>query len=591
LVPGLLARVWVVEQLTHAHALVREAPSGTIVVTRSGQCLSVDGSFEVGVPAAAHGLVARRSELRSLRDRDAELQGTVAAAEARIRALQAEITELQADSQRLQARRQHDAEALASSRSEATRLGRDCEAARTAIVAAEQTALDAERQAASLVQARDQAEALVEKHRLDLAAAIRDTATTSTTLDELDRDRGEVLAEINRLRVARASSSARLTADRESVEARHSDRDLAARDVIAARERLAATARRREEFELELLDAGSVFAEATLAAERSAAYLADLTASRDALAADRHAATALAEQSRATAAALGDSIHARELEAGDARHHRSRILERIRDEYDIDLEAERTAGTVSTAPAEGETIPADKAELEAEIETLRKKLAGMSTVNLEALAEADELARRLATLEAQLADVTNAKQSIEELISRIDEESRRLLGETIETVRGYFRELFERVFGGGEADVVLEPGVDLLETSVEIVARPPGKEPRSISLLSGGEKTMTCVALLLAIFRSRPSPFCVLDEVDAALDEANVDRFVGVLRDFLSSTQFIIVTHSKKTMASANTLYGVTMEEPGVSKRVSVRFESTVAQAGTHSGSRAAKAA
>jgi chromosome segregation protein len=190
-----------------------------------------------------------------------------------------------------------------------------------------------------------------------------------------------------------------------------------------------------------------------------------------------------------------------------------------------------------------------------------------------------------------LADVTNAKHSIEELISRIDEESRRLLGETIETVRGYFRELFERVFGGGEADVVLEPGVDLLETSVEIVARPPGKEPRSISLLSGGEKTMTCVALLLAIFRSRPSPFCVLDEVDAALDEANVDRFVGVLRDFLSSTQFIIVTHSKKTMAAANTLYGVTMEEPGVSKRVSVRFESTVAQTGSHGGPRAAKAA
>jgi chromosome segregation protein len=140
-------------------------------------------------------------------------------------------------------------------------------------------------------------------------------------------------------------------------------------------------------------------------------------------------------------------------------------------------------------------------------------------------------------------------------------------------------------------DVVLEPGVDLLEASVEIVARPPGKEPRSISLLSGGEKTMTCVALLLAIFRSRPSPFCVLDEVDAALDEANVDRFVGVLRDFLSSTQFIIVTHSKKTMAAANTLYGVTMEEPGVSKRVSVRFESTVSQVGTHSGSRPAKAA
>jgi chromosome segregation protein len=267
-----------------------------------------------------------------------------------------------------------------------------------------------------------------------------------------------------------------------------------------------------------------------------------------------------------------------------ARHRRARIIERIRDEYDLDIEAEIRAraerdATASAPPADADPLPATRPELDAEIEELRRKLAAMSSVNLEALAEAEALAERLATLEAQLTDVTNAKQSIEQLIARIDDESRRLLGKTIETVRGHFRELFERVFGGGQADIVLDPEMDLLDTTVEIVARPPGKEPRSISLLSGGEKTMTCVALLLAIFRSRPSPFCVLDEVDAALDEANVDRFVGVLRDFLSSTQFIIVTHSKKTMAAANTLYGVTMEESGVSKRVSVRFESTAASA------------
>ena len=133
----------------------------------------------------------------------------------------------------------------------------------------------------------------------------------------------------------------------------------------------------------------------------------------------------------------------------------------------------------------------------------------------------------------QLADVTNAKQSIEQLIARIDDESRRLLGETIETVRGHFRELFERVFGGGQADIVLDPDMDLLETSVEIVARPPGKEPRSISLLSGGEKTMTCVALLLAIFRSRPSPFCVLDEIPGII-LANVDDLSKTNDDNLS---------------------------------------------------------
>ena len=119
----------------------------------------------------------------------------------------------------------------------------------------------------------------------------------------------------------------------------------------------------------------------------------------------------------------------------------------------------------------------------------------------------------------------------------------------------------------------MEDDTDILECGIEIVARPPGKEPRSISLLSGGEKTLTCVALLLAIFRSRPSPFCVLDEVDAALDEVNIDRFTKVLQGFLAWTQFIIVTHSKKTMTAANTLYGVTMQEPGISKQVSVRFE------------------
>ena len=129
------------------------------------------------------------------------------------------------------------------------------------------------------------------------------------------------------------------------------------------------------------------------------------------------------------------------------------------------------------------------------------------------------------------------------------------------------------LFGGGHGDIVLDEDVDLLESGIEIVARPPGKEPRSISLLSGGEKTLTCVALLLAIFRSRPSPFCVLDEVDAALDEANIDRFTQVLQGFLDWTQFIIVTHSKKTMTCADTLYGVTMQESGVSKQVSVRFE------------------
>ncbi|MFW5653751.1 MAG: AAA family ATPase, partial [Planctomycetota bacterium] len=137
--------------------------------------------------------------------------------------------------------------------------------------------------------------------------------------------------------------------------------------------------------------------------------------------------------------------------------------------------------------------------------------------------------------------------------------------------------MFRKLFGGGRADIIMLPDehgkVDVLESGIEIIAKPPGKEPRSISLLSGGEKTMTSVALLMAIFESRPSPFCVLDEVDAALDDANVERFVNVIKSFLDRSQFIIITHNKRTMAGADQMYGITMQERGVSRRVAVRFD------------------
>ena len=211
--------------------------------------------------------------------------------------------------------------------------------------------------------------------------------------------------------------------------------------------------------------------------------------------------------------------------------------------------------------------------MQQEIEELRQKINNLGNVNLEALAELEELESRHQSQVDQHRDLVSAKASLEKIIEKINADSRRLFAETLETVKGHFQTLFRDLFGGGRADIVLDEGVDILDSGVEIVARPPGKEPRSISLLSGGEKTMTCVALLLAIFRSRPSPFCVLDEVDAALDEANIDRFTQVLKDFLAWTQFIIVTHSKKTMICANTIYGLTMQESGVTKQVSVRFE------------------
>jgi chromosome segregation protein len=140
-------------------------------------------------------------------------------------------------------------------------------------------------------------------------------------------------------------------------------------------------------------------------------------------------------------------------------------------------------------------------------------------------------------------------------------------------VAGHFSALFKKLVGGGRAELTLMDPNDILECGIEIMARPPGKEPQSISLLSGGEKTMTAIALLLAVFESRPSPFVLLDEVDAALDEANNVRFNHVIQEFVKHSQFIVITHSKRTMSIADVLYGITMQEAGVSKRVSVRFE------------------
>ncbi|MFN5199842.1 MAG: hypothetical protein ACK5MS_21340 [Planctomyces sp.] len=232
-----------------------------------------------------------------------------------------------------------------------------------------------------------------------------------------------------------------------------------------------------------------------------------------------------------------------------------------------------------------------RSEVEQQIEKLRKQLRKLGHVGAETLENLQELESRFQRLQTQLQDLEAARDALREMVRRINVESRRMFLESFETIRGYFRELFRRLFGGGEADLVLEDPEDVLECSIDVVARPPGKELRSISLLSGGEKTLTAVALLLSIFRSRSSPFCLLDEVDAALDDANIGRFVNVLRDFQQNTQFIMITHRKPTMAVTDVLYGVTMEESGISRRLSLRFEDVDEQGTFLAAARRQKAA
>ena len=272
----------------------------------------------------------------------------------------------------------------------------------------------------------------------------------------------------------------------------------------------------------------------------------------------------LFKQKRAEQSDIEQQMHEVQLELSQLTVRDEDMVSRVHEELQIDIvEAYKSF----------EQQDVDWDAIREEIADLRGKIDRLGNVNVDAIKEQEELEQRYEFLTAQVKDLTASKGQLEQLIARIDRESQDKFQQTFEEVRTNFQALFRKLFGGGKADIFLEDANNVLESGIEIVARPPGKETRSISLLSGGEKTMTAIALLFAIFKSKPSPFCVLDEVDAALDEANNERFNLIVQEFKKSSQFLIITHSKRTMSIADVLFGITMQTQGVSKKISVQFE------------------
>src|SRR5712691_2895585 len=217
-------------------------------------------------------------------------------------------------------------------------------------------------------------------------------------------------------------------------------------------------------------------------------------------------------------------------------------------------------------------LPVDWDEIEAQAAEMQSRLDAMGPVNVEAINEYDELEQRFKFLTQQHEDLVKAKDQLLQVIAKINSTTKQLFSETFEKVRENFQMMFTELFGGGKANLILLDENDPLESGIEIVAKPPGKQLQSVTLLSGGEKTLTATALLFAIYMVKPSPFCVLDELDAPLDESNINRFVRILQRFITQSQFVIITHNKRTIGMSDALYGITMEEHGVSKVVSVKF-------------------
>ncbi len=283
---------------------------------------------------------------------------------------------------------------------------------------------------------------------------------------------------------------------------------------------------------------------------------------------------------------IKNTLHQEQMQEQEIAYQEKAIRDRLMQAYKIDVDhyVQEVINPVSDVDVEQppveQAIPVvqvnqaiDINELGIAIDRLRKRCDSFGSVNLVAIEEFDQLKERFEFLTKQQSDLLTAKDSLHQTITKINRQTRQMFMDTFTKVSEEFRIYYRMLFGGGEAQLVLLDPENVLESGIEIIARPPGKKLQNISLLSGGEKSLTAIALIFGVFKVNPSPFCVLDEIDAALDESNVGRFGYLLKDFAKIAQFIVITHNKKTMACADVLYGITMQETGVSKLVSVKFK------------------
>lgn len=567
----LFGNVVVVASLDDAVAMSRQDASGYRFITRGGEILEPDGSVSAGLRGTQTGLVSRKSELRELGDalaahdlrvreleeRRAQTTAEVDQLDQQTHALREELHAVQSERIEVHAQVQNLEESIRRLSNEQPLLAGELQMLDSQI---RETVGRLEQGGAALAELTTTAEA--EKRTVDdlgrqLADAVERRQRTAAAFTEARIEAGRlrekqsaIATTLNGLRRRLAEIDAAIEATtREADECRHRI-DSAERTAVEATEKLRTLAQERDALAREAVE---------------------LRRTRDGV---RVRIETLAAEVKAHRSALEEREsrrHAIDVELEGVRTRCDDLVARVREELDIDLPARYKDYQHSDQ---------DWTAIEAEIADLKEKLHRLGHVNLDAIAELEELEIREKFLTTQRDDLSDSRRQLETLITELNEICRERFEATFEQSRIHFQELFRKLFGGGRANFILEDPTDVLESGIEIVAQPPGKELQSITLMSGGEKTMTAIALLLAIFKSKPSPFAVLDEVDAALDEANNERFNRIIAEFCDQSQFIIITHSKRTMSIADRMYGVTMQEAGVSKRVSVQFEDTSKHAG-----------
>ena len=609
LVRALLGTTWFVETLSTALDLSHFRGAGLRFVTAECQLVDSDGSITIGSLQTGLGLVSRRSEMQAANEQIDHLQQTLEDERQQASAIAGEMVSA-ADAVQSSEKQVYEAGRRLAAAEQRLQSLRDRMVADQKELATIQSGLDEKRETLAVVQ---QALEAARNRILELETSETQHTESILTLEsdvrQLDAEIRESQNQLTDQRVDLARLEQRVDGMRVTLDQLLHDATERTTHVEQAKELLA------------------TLAEKIRTAETSVAELQERIAATDlqiaSIQQERTDVAASIELQQRSVADKGkecdhlqrqldkllDRIAAHDEELQRLERERSELISRYRDEYQVDLEHEEALKVATTekiyshendrgdhtvhASEEDQQSPVsdqpisdesnapvvvlrieemDRNNIETQLVQLRQEIASAGSVNMEALDELDELQSRYDKLAGHERDLIDAKSSLIKTMQKIDEDSQDLFLNTLETIRTNFQTLYRKSFGGGSADIVLE-NPDDPESGIEIIATPPGKTTFSNSLLSGGEKALTAVALIMAFFQYRPSPFCILDEVDAPFDEANIGRFVTVLNEFLDTTKFIVVTHSKKTMTVANMIYGITMQESGVSRQVAVKFE------------------
>jgi len=592
LLKALLGRTFIASDLTTATAQIQNGHAGCDFVTLTGDLLSRHGVYTGGYlnghgnPKGPASILGRKNQITELQSELTEVQNRVAEMSRRRGALLSEQTELQASLQQAQTELREQEVAIATREGEFNALQNSNRLLHQKIetVVFEVQSLAAQEQEGS--QKRSALTAQLNELEARERVGQEKVATLTTELENLRQQRDAANAALTESKVGLAAEeqlSASFCQQQQALEQRIRELTQA---LEQRRGEVSSFVGRKEQAESEIQESRAQIEKLQHGREQVGAQTTELAGRKSSQETGISSRDENLRTQRSRLTELQNQRGALDVELAQKDMSVQNLHEKIQEKYHVNLDDVRSECITITFADEGaakvhvmtpEEMAASGAATDwnavtQQVETLQKRLDEIGPVNLVAIEEYEETEQRYQFLTKQHDDLVSAKAQLLEIISRINVQTRQMFLETFEKIRDNFRSLFVEVFGGGKADLILVDENDVLESGIDIVARPPGKQLQSISLLSGGEQTMTAVALLFSIYQVKPSPFCVLDELDAPLDEANVVRFVKILQRFLGRSQFVIITHNKRTIAMADILYGVTMQEHGVSKIVSVKF-------------------